>query len=140
MARGHTPYGYRIENGLAVIDEEQAAQVKMLCEGYLAGMGLSAAAEAAGLKTYHASAMRMMLNRHYLGDGFYPAILSADMREKIEAERQRRATLYGRDRRQPLHKTAKKPGLEFEMDEADQHFDDPYRQAEYLYSLIRRTD
>ena len=140
MARGHTPYGYRIENGVAVIDEAQAARVKKLCEGYLAGMGLSAAAEAAGLKTYHASAMRIMLNRHYQGDGFYPAILSADVQKKVEAERQRRSTLYGRDRRPPTHKPANKPGLEFEMDEADQHFDDPYRQAEYLYSLIRRTD
>ena len=31
----HVPYGYRIENGKAVIDEEKAAQVRKLYEGYL---------------------------------------------------------------------------------------------------------
>jgi hypothetical protein len=28
MTMGHTPYGYRIENGKAVIDEEAAAKIK----------------------------------------------------------------------------------------------------------------
>ena len=75
MGKGHTPYGYRIVNGAAVIDEKEAGQVRKLCEGYLAGMGLAAASQAAGIRNYHTSAMRMMLNRHYTGDDFYPAII-----------------------------------------------------------------
>lgn len=47
---GHTPYGYRIDNGQAVIDEEQAAAVRKLLESYLGGMGFAAAVEAAGLQ------------------------------------------------------------------------------------------
>lgn len=29
---GHTPYGYRIENGCAVIHEEEAAKIRKLYE------------------------------------------------------------------------------------------------------------
>ena len=35
---GHTPFGYRIENGKAVIDEAAAAQVRDLCKNYLGGL------------------------------------------------------------------------------------------------------
>ena len=31
----HIPYGYKIENGVAVIDEGQAEQVRTLFSGYL---------------------------------------------------------------------------------------------------------
>lgn len=34
---GHTPFGYRIENGKAVVNEEQAAQIQKMYEGYLGG-------------------------------------------------------------------------------------------------------
>jgi len=33
----HTPYGYRIENGKAIIDEEASEQVKTLFQSYQAG-------------------------------------------------------------------------------------------------------
>ena len=33
---GHTPYGYRIEDGKAVVDEKTSEQVKELFSGYLA--------------------------------------------------------------------------------------------------------
>ena len=36
----HIPYGYRIENGVAVIDEGQAEQVRTLFSGYLSGLAL----------------------------------------------------------------------------------------------------
>lgn len=42
----HIPYGYRIENGVAVIDERQAERVCTLFSGYLSGLGLVPAANA----------------------------------------------------------------------------------------------
>jgi len=59
---GHTPYGYRIENGQAVIDEAAASVIRMLYKNYLSGMGLMDAAKEAGLTTYHGTA-----NRHAHG-------------------------------------------------------------------------
>ena len=57
---GHTPYGYRIENGCAVINEEEAAKIRKLYENYFAGMAQSKAAIEAGIETYHSSAKRLM--------------------------------------------------------------------------------
>ena len=63
---GHTPYGYKIVNGMAVIDEIEGAAVRKLYEGYLSGLGLQAAADEAGILVNHCQAKRMMLNKKYL--------------------------------------------------------------------------
>ena len=41
---GHTPFGYRIENGVAVIDEDAAGKLRMLYDNYLGAMSLMNAA------------------------------------------------------------------------------------------------
>ncbi|MGL4332907.1 MAG: hypothetical protein ACRCSR_08980 [Bacteroidales bacterium] len=63
---GHTPYGYRIENGQAIIDEAAAATILNLYKNYLSGMGLSDAAKKAGLKTYHGTAKLLELQKELL--------------------------------------------------------------------------
>ncbi len=73
----HIPYGYRIENGVAVIDEGQAEQVRTLFSGYLSGLALVPAAEAAGLTLFHSGAKRILQNEHYLGDDFILRLLTA---------------------------------------------------------------
>ena len=45
---GHTPFGYKIENGIAVIDQPAADKLRQLYKNYLSGMSLSKAAAAAG--------------------------------------------------------------------------------------------
>ena len=67
----HIPYGYKIENGLAVVNEEEAAIVRNFFDYYISGLALMAAAEKAGLKLYHGSAGRMLRNVKYLGDDYY---------------------------------------------------------------------
>ena len=42
----HTPYGYEIIGGKAVINEEQAEIIRKLCENYLSGMSFKGAAKA----------------------------------------------------------------------------------------------
>jgi hypothetical protein len=68
MSRGHTPYGYRIENGVAVIHEEEAAQIRKMYQGYLGGLSLIASADEAGITLKHSSAKRIMQNPHLLGE------------------------------------------------------------------------
>ncbi len=75
---GHTPYGYRIEDGKAVVDEIAAEQVKELFSGYLAGLSLKGATKKAGIDCYHATASKMLQNKHYLGDEFYPPIIDEE--------------------------------------------------------------
>ena len=83
---GHTPLGYRIENGIAVIDEEAAAKVRQLYKNYLGGLSLTNAAMEAGINALHAGSKRIMQNKHYLGDDFYPAII--DKVSKAWSQRQ----------------------------------------------------
>ena len=69
---GHTPFGYRIENGIAVIDEDAAGKLRRLYENYLSGLSLKDAAAKAGIDTYHGTAKRLLKTQHYIGDDFYP--------------------------------------------------------------------
>ena len=90
---GHTPFGYRIENGTAVIDEPAATKLRQLYKNYLSGMSLSKAAAEAGIPTYHGTAKRLMETAHYLGDDFYPAIIDKETFDKAAQELHRRAIL-----------------------------------------------
>lgn len=132
---GHTPYGYRIENGKAVIDELTAEQVKALFQSYLSGDSLATAANKAGILTSHAAIGKMLRNKHYLGDEYYPVIIDSDTFETVEMERTRRAEKLGRvyepkDKVEVVYPTA------FRIKECIKQFDDPFQQAEYAYSLI----
>ena len=132
---GHTPFGYRIENGIAVVDEEATGKLKKLYENYLSGMSLSAAAAKAGIETYHGTAKRLMQNEHYLGDDFYPAIIDAYTFNKAKAEIAKRAAALGRNNKATKEKVLTVP-TRFRFLELEKQFDHPALQAEYLYSRI----
>lgn len=131
----HIPYGYRIVNGKAAVDEEQAETVRKLFDGYIAGLGLKPAAENVGLDIFHGSAGRMLRNTHYLGDEYYPAIIDRERFDKAEEIRKSRASSLGRVREL---QAAPKPVADtmFTMPSAERKFADPFSQAEYAYSLI----
>ena len=133
---GHTPFGYRIVGGVAVIDKTAAATVRNLYKNYLSGMGLATAAKEAGLYTYHGTAKRIMCNRNYLGDEFYPAIIDAEIFEQVQQELTKRAAKLGRLDLKPKEKIIKVP-TRFSIDEITKQLPDPLLQAEYIYSLIR---
>ena len=135
MRRGHIPYGYKIENGAAVTDEEQVAKIKTLYAAYLSGMGYEAAAKEAGLMINHAMAKRLLQNKHYLGDDFYPAIIDRETYDAAEKERIRRAEASGRIFEEQERKLPSLPTA-FQLGQVEQCFSDPYEQAEYIYSLI----
>ena len=131
----HTPFGYRIVNGKAMIDALAADQVKALFQAYLSGDALATAAQKAGILTSHAAIGKMLRNARYLGDDYYPAIINPATFEAAEAERIRRAEKLGRifepkDKIEVVYPTT------FHIKEGDEHFDDPFQQAEYAYSLI----
>ena len=132
---GHTPFGYRIENGIAVVDEPAAAKIRQLYQNYLDGLSLSKAAAEAGIKTYHGTAKRLMENEHYLGDSFYPAIIDEDTYRKAQEERKPRATALGRNNKKTQKRQIQIPTF-FHVGEVTAFYNDPIKQAEYLYNLI----
>ena len=118
---GHTPYGYRIENGKAVIDEAAATQVRELYKNYLSGLSLTNAAKEAGLDLLHSGAKRMIMDKESF--------------DAVEAELSKRSTKLGRNDRYNSPK-AKRPPTAFRLGDITENYDNPIRQAEYLYSLI----
>ena len=68
------------------------------CEWSVSGMALIPAAEKGGLKLYHGSAGRMLQNKKYLGDDYYPAIIDKETFDKAEEIRMDRAMALGRVR------------------------------------------
>ena len=131
----HIPYGYRIENGRAVIDEVQAVMVREFFQNYLSGMALMPAAEKAGLKLYHGSAGRMLRNKKYLGDDYYPTIIDKETFDKAEEVRMSRAKALGRVWELEGKKDILFP-TNFTIPAVRKVSDDPFEQAAYAYSLI----
>lgn len=132
---GHTPYGYIIENGKAVIDETAAEKLRKLFDNYLNGMNLQTAAKAAGIEIYHGTTKRILTSQHYIGDEFYPAIIDEVTFNKVQEELYKRAAALGR-----LNRAATKHQItvhtKFSIPDIRQQFNNPKEQAEYLYSLI----
>lgn len=132
---GHTPFGYQIENGVAVIDDHDAAQIQALYQAYLSGDALRTSAMKAGIVACHASIGKLLKNLHYLGDDYYPALIDPDTFTAVQEERVRRASALGRIREPKKEKTTVSPTA-FRIIEGNQVYDNPFEQAEYAYSLI----
>ena len=131
---GHTPYGYRIENGAAVINEAEADCVRRIFDNYISGMSLREAAKAAGHPLVHSTVKRMLTKKYYYGDDFYPAIIDISTFHTANNELKRRA-----DNKNQTGKTKRimpKPETEFTFSPPLTQYEDPYEQAQYLYSLI----
>lgn len=131
----HIPYGYRIENGMAVVDEAEADAVRKFFDYYISGLALMAAAEKVGLKLYHGSAGRILRNVKYLGDDYYPAIIDKATFDKAEEIRMGRAKALGRVRELEVEQAEPFP-TKFTMPAVKIIYDDPFVQAAYAYSLI----
>lgn len=131
----HTPFGYKIENGKAVINEQEVKQIKILFNSYLSGDSLATASKKADIKAFHSSIGRMLQNTRYLGDEYYPAIIDSDTFEATQAERAKRAEKLGRVYEKIEESDVVYPTV-FYINEGTEHFDDPFGQAEYAYSLI----
>lgn len=77
----------------------------------------------------------LLMHKHYIGDDFYPAIVDAATYKKANAELTARATTMGRLNKITVLPTKDAP-VNFTMGEITNHFPDPLKHAEYLYSLI----
>ena len=125
-------YGYRIENGIAVIDEQEVAVIIGIFNGYLSGMSLTAAAKNAGQPMVHSCVKNIIKRTCYAGDDFYPASVSKQTLARANAELIRRADKQCKGSRRKAPPIFK----EFTLSGPAMQCEDPIRQAEYVYSLI----
>lgn len=128
-------YGYMMINGKVAINEEQAEKVRGFFEFYISGQSLKAASDNAGLNIFHGSAGKMLRNKHYLGDDYYPAIITQKIFDKAEEIRIARANALGRIKEHKQVQKLKVP-VQFYLKPVTMKYSDPFEQAEYIYSLI----
>ena len=135
----HTPFGYDIIDGKAVINEAEAEQLNTLFAGYLLGLSFKAAGTMAGIDTTHSQIGRMLQNSKYLGNDFYPQIIDAETFDAVSKERIRREKILGRSNLPKKEKSEAIVYTYFVMDSIDKKHSDPVKQAEYIYSRIREV-
>lgn len=125
-------YGYKIINGKATVDEQEAAIIIKIFNGYLSGMSLRDAAVNAGKAMVHSTVKRIICNFCYVGDDFYSAIISRQTFSRANAE------LIRRSEKRVGKKRLRTPPVytQFKITAPEKHYDDPAVQAEYIYSLI----
>lgn len=129
------PLGYKIEKGKAVIDEIQAEQIKIIYSKYISGLSYIEAAKAAGVMIRHTGVRNILMNKRYLGDDYYPTIIDQVTFDRAEAERISRQTKSGKLFIDTQTKE-KVLATKFYMPRLEKKFEDPFKQAEYIYSLI----
>lgn len=87
-------YGYRIESGKAVIDENEACILNTMFHNYLNGMSLTEAAETAGLHNCHSQIKKMLQREIYLGDQYYPPIIDKALFALVQTEIEKRSAAH----------------------------------------------
>lgn len=85
---------------------------------------------------------RILSNKKYLGTKYYPAIIDREIYNMVQEERHRRAVALGRVHDETLSEPpalkAPPAPLGFWKRPLEIKFQDPYKQAEFAYSLIER--
>ena len=130
----HTPYGYDIVGGKAVVNEEQADIIRKICSNYVSGMSMTAAAKDAGVTMTHSREKHLLQNKRYLGDDFYPPILTEELAQAFETERLKRDAVY-KGIRYRRNMDIQIP-VAFKMSRVISKYTDPVKQAEFAYALI----
>lgn len=86
----HIPYGYRIEMGKAVPDEEQAEKLNAFLDGYLSGLSVESARQMAGITMACSCLRRYMRSGIYTGTDYYPQIVTEDIQKQVAEEMKKR--------------------------------------------------
>lgn len=94
----HIPYGYKIVDGKAVINEIEAKKVKKAYKLYLEGKGLQEIGRTLDFAFKHPTIGRILKNQKYLGDDFYPKLIDEETYRLVQNEREARVELLGRNK------------------------------------------
>jgi hypothetical protein len=127
------PYGYRIEDGRVIINEEEAQKVHAVFDEYAAGCSMADIRRKLMIEQFHTGISNILKDKRYQGTDFYPEIIDKklfDMVQKVRVERRRQHS-------RPTHpRKAVKVQVEFTMQPIEQNLTDPFAQAQYIYHQI----
>lgn len=131
----HTPYGYKIENAQAVIDEPVAEKVRQLFVEFLYCGSMRAAAVKVEIEKTHSVIGRLLKNEVYLGDEYYPQLIDEELFHKVQELRNSNARSQNRIR-DYIKQAPVAENIQYRIRKVKQRYENPYQQAEYAYGLI----
>ena len=124
----HKAYGYDYQKDHThIVNKEEAEKIRKLFVGYLSGLSVKGAMEAAGIDRSIKSGTYFLTNRKYVSEeeGF-PAIIYRDIFERVQSARMKRFKSH----------ELVMPKV-FIIEKPQAYHGDPFEQAEYMYSLIK---
>lgn len=127
------PFGYRIEEGIVVIDEKDGEDVRKIYQLYLEEVPLTGISPRLGLKIYHQNISHILENPIYVGTDFYPGIVEQSVFDEVQRIRERSKRKYAK---RPSSKSPPQPILLFKISPVKKQFSDPFEQAQHVYKLI----
>ena len=132
----HTPFGYHLVAGKIEVHEYEANQLKKLFKEYLLGASMSKAGKKANINRNHSSITKLLTDERYLGDEIFPPLIARDTFEQANQERFKRAKQLGRLNKKK-EEMLPEVAYSFSLQEIKEQYDNPIKQAEYVYSLIQ---
>ena len=85
----------------------------------------------------HSQAALILEHPRYTGNEFYPAIVSLELFKQVQAKRQVHKQIKSRNTKAALTRPIP---TRFSMRAATKTYEEPSKQAEYLYSLIESEE
>lgn len=128
-------YGYELKNGRLAVKRKEANRIRKIFRLYIEGNSLDRCAKECGLSFAHSQVKNILTNKKYMGNEFYPAIIDKETFQKAGEEIAKRTKT-----RQSKPTVQDKPSIatpkHFVFLPAFEKFENPFAQAEYIYSLI----
>ena len=91
----HIPYGYQIQDGIALPDPVQKEKIHQLIKYYLSGESITNSIQKSKFEKSRSVAERLLFEPLYLGDDYYPPLISQELHEQLIKERQKRYEAQG---------------------------------------------
>ena len=105
--KSRIPYGYRIRDGKAVIEPQEAERLKCYFQYYLDGETMAEAARMAGLTCSKGTYPNLFRRPEYVGDAYYPGLIEPAYQKLLVREWERRRAASPRVRREPVRQEVK---------------------------------
>ena len=128
------PYGYKVMNGRAVIDQVEGKKVRDAFQMYAAGSSLAGIKQALEINRYHVGIDNILKDRKYLGTEFYPPLIDQELFDQVQKARQKRKEAYAKPQRKRKDAIAQ---TQFTLKSVKEHLKDPFAQAQYVYHQIK---
>lgn len=130
-------YGYKLNDGKVQIHPVESTQVKILFELISDGTSMLAANKVVRIERTHTTIARMLKNRKYLGNEFYPRLIDESIFKKVQEVREQAIINKNRSRRNLA--LDKNQDVSFRFSQVyEDRYDDPFMQAAYAYNLITK--